>query len=393
MNISKKILPNIGVIGVGRIGLCYALLLDQTGYQVYAYDINTAHIENLKQGVVDINEPDVYNLLENNHIVFTNNAQKIFQNCEIIYIMVPTPSNADGSYDISKVQSIIKQICECNLDIKEKIIVVGSTVNPGDCKILEKQLQAYHACLLYNPVFTAQGSIIKDLQQAEMVLIGGESNKVIKKYQQIYFDIQTIKPNIHVLSLTAAEIAKIAVNCYLTTKISFANILGEILIMSKLDNEVDLTLDMIGSDTRIGKKFFKYGLGYGGPCLPRDNRALSHYASKVGIKFALGDTVDQFNQQHTLFLADFFAKKNVENLPFYFKTVSYKSNVTDIEQSQLYLLCCKLLEKGFMVYIEPIPALPNEILTSLQQKFQDLIAFVTITDLHSSNKKIFEIFI
>jgi UDPglucose 6-dehydrogenase len=121
MNISKKILPNIGVIGVGRIGLCYALLLDQTGYQVYAYDINTAHIENLKQGVVDINEPDVYNLLENNHIVFTNNAQKIFQNCEIIYIMVPTPSNADGSYDISKVQSIIKQICECNLDIKEKI--------------------------------------------------------------------------------------------------------------------------------------------------------------------------------------------------------------------------------------------------------------------------------
>jgi len=392
MNISnKKTLPNIGVIGVGRIGLCYALLLDQAGYQVYAYDNNKVHVENLKQGVVNNNEPDVCNLFKNNHIVFINDAQKIFQNCEIIYIMVPTPSNSDGSYDISKVQNIITQICKCNLDIKEKIIVVGSTVNPGNCENLEKQLQPYHASLLYNPVFTAQGTIIKDLQQAEIVLIGGKSNKVIKKYQQIYFDIQTIKPNIHVLSFTAAEIAKIAVNCYLTTKISFANILGEILIMSKLDNEIDLTLDMIGSDTRIGKKFFKYGLGYGGPCLPRDNRALSHYASKVGIKFAMGDTVDQFNQQHTLFLADFFAKKNVENLPFYFKNISYKPNVMDIEQSQLYLLCCKLLEKGYMVYIEPIPALPKEIQTMLQMKFQDLIQFVTLTDLHSSNKRIFEI--
>lgn len=392
MNISnKKTLPNIGVIGVGRIGLCYALLLDQAGYQVYAYDNNKVHVENLKQGVVNNNEPDVCNLFKNNHIVFINDAQKIFQNCEIIYIMVPTPSNSDGSYDISKVQNIITQICKCNLDIKEKIIVVGSTVNPGNCENLEKQLQPYHASLLYNPVFTAQGTIIKDLQQAEIVLIGGKSNKVIKKYQQIYFDIQTIKPNIHVLSFTAAEIAKIAVNCYLTTKISFANILGEILIMSKLDNEIDLTLDMIGSDTRIGNKFFKYGLGYGGPCLPRDNRALSHYASKVGIKFAMGDTVDQFNQQHTLFLADFFAKKNVENLPFYFKNISYKPNVMDIEQSQLYLLCCKLLEKGYMVYIEPIPALPKEIQTILQMKFQDLIQFVTLTDLHSSNKRIFEI--
>jgi len=392
MNISnKKTLPNIGVIGVGRIGLCYALLLDQAGYQVYAYDNNKVHVENLKQGVVNNNEPDVCNLFKNNHIVFINDAQKIFQNCEIIYIMVPTPSNSDGSYDISKIQNIITQICKCNLDIKEKIIVVGSTVNPGNCENLEKQLQPYHASLLYNPVFTAQGTIIKDLQQAEIVLIGGKSNKVIKKYQQIYFDIQTIKPNIHVLSFTAAEIAKIAVNCYLTTKISFANILGEILIMSKLDNEIDLTLDMIGSDTRIGKKFFKYGLGYGGPCLPRDNRALSHYASKVGIKFAMGDTVDQFNQQHTLFLADFFAKKNVENLPFYFKNISYKPNVMDIEQSQLYLLCCKLLEKGYMVYIEPIPALPKEIQTMLQMKFQDLIQFVTLTDLHSSNKRIFEI--
>jgi UDPglucose 6-dehydrogenase len=393
MNISKKILPIIGVIGIGRIGLCYALLLDQAGYQVYAYDINTVYTQTLKQGVINNNEPNVCNLLKNNHITFTNNTQEIFQNCEIIYIMVPTPSNADGSYDISKVQNIITQICECNLYIKEKIIVVGSTVNPGDCKILEKQLQEHHVSLLYNPVFTAQGSIIKDLQQAEMVLIGGESNNAVKKYQQIYFDIQNIKPNIHVLSLTAAEIAKIAINCYLTTKISFANILGEILIMSQLENEVDLTLDMIGTDARIGKKFFKYGLGYGGPCLPRDNRALSHYASKVGIKFTLGDIVDQFNKQHTLFLADFFAKKNVENLPFYFKHISYKSNIMDIEQSQLYLLCCKLLEKGFMVYIDAVPALPNEIQTSLQQKFQDLIQFVTLTDLHSSNKRIFKIVI
>ncbi len=391
MQLSKNLLPNIGVIGIGRIGLCYALLLDKAGYKVHAADIDLVYLQSLQQKKIRNNETDVCNLLASNHITFTDNIKEIFQICEIIYIMVPTPSNADGSYNISAVESIVSQMREYTFDMKEKILVIGCTMNPGDCKILEQQVCKYGVSLLYNPVFTAQGSIIKDLQQAEIVLIGGESERAIKKYQQIYFAIQTQQPNVRVLSFKAAEIVKIAVNCYLTTKISFANILGEILIMSQLENEIEDILDVIGTDTRIGKKFFKYGLGYGGPCLPRDNKALAHHSSKVGVDFHLGKTVDRFNNQHTLFLADFFIKKNKENFPFYFTHISYKPNIMDVEQSQLYVLCCKLLEKGFSVYVDASSMLSDVIKTSLQQKYKDLIKFVHTDDMQAFGHKIFRI--
>ena len=87
-----------------------------------------------------------------------------------------------------------------------------------------------------------------------MVLIGGENPAVISAYQLLYDDIQTVKPNVHAMSLTAAELVKIATNCFLTTKISYANMLGEVMIRSGLESDVDKALAAVGADTRIGFK-------------------------------------------------------------------------------------------------------------------------------------------
>ena len=104
------------------------------------------------------------------------------------------------------------------------------------------------------------------------------------------------------MSATAAELVKLAVNCFLTTKISYANMVGEVLALSGRSDEIDGVLKAIGSDSRIGKKFLNFGYGYGGPCLPRDNRSFAACAKKLGLDYDLGTTTDKFNNEHARFL-------------------------------------------------------------------------------------------
>tara|TARA_B000000609_G_scaffold72226_1_gene54116 strand:- start:292 stop:834 length:543 start_codon:yes stop_codon:yes gene_type:complete len=152
------------------------------------------------------------------------------------------------------------------------------------------------------------------------------------------------------MSTKAAEITKIAVNCFLTTKISYANMLGQVLSMSGLGDEINGVLKAIGSDDRIGNKYLKFGFGFGGPCFPRDNRAFAAYATDVGVKFNIGDTIDNFNQEHHTFLRYYYVRKNSKELPFCFKYLTYKPDTDILVESQQYKLCLDLLDLGYKVY-------------------------------------------
>ena len=152
------------------------------------------------------------------------------------------------------------------------------------------------------------------------------------------------------MSTKAAELTKIAVNCYLTTKISYANMLGQVLSKSNLDDEIDTVLNAIGSDSRIGNKYMRFGFGFGGPCFPRDNRAFASYATQVGVEHNIGTTTDNFNDAHASFLKEWAIKKNTSGLPFLFDYVSYKPDTDILEESQQYRLCLDLLDAGYKVY-------------------------------------------
>jgi nucleotide sugar dehydrogenase len=270
---------------------------------------------------------------------------------------------------------VVNDISEYEQDLEHKILVIGCTTNPGDCQRIQDQLRHRGVSVLYNPEFIAQGSIIRDLQHADMVLIGGEDPGVIDCYKLLYNDIQVIKPNVHAMSITAAELVKIATNCYLTTKISYANMLGEVLIRSGLDEDVDRALTAVGADSRIGSKYMRYGFGYGGPCLPRDNRAFAHYARKVGLEFPLGSIVDKFNRDHSDFLSDHYAALNPARLPFYLPSISYKPNTDIYEESQQLVLCERLLDKGFVVMIDPCDMIPANIKQYLIDRYQERVVF------------------
>lgn len=382
---------NIGVIGVGRLGICFALLLDRGGYNVMGCDIRTNYISSLNRRQIQTNEPLVSDMLKDSKIRFTPDARSVIESSEIIYIMVATPSLADGSYDVSAVWRVVDDLAECDFDISGKILVVGCTTNPGDCQEIQDTLRDRGVHVLYNPEFIAQGSILRDLQNADMVLIGGEDPEVIDRYQQVYYKIQpVITPNIQTMSLTAAELVKIGINCFLTTKISYANMMGEILTRSGVANDIDRALTAIGSDTRIGYKYMNYGLGYGGPCLPRDNRALARHAKMLGLEFPLGSIVDQFNQDHTEFVLQQILEDNQEQHPFYIRYISYKPNTDIFDESQQLKLCLRLLDLGHRVYIEPSDLIPNAIKEHLHNRYKH-VAFQSLNEIKQSGKQIYEI--
>ena len=365
----------IGVIGAGRLGICFALLCEQAGYDVLVSDVREDYVKNLRNKFISTNEPEVSKLLSTSpRLSATNSNSKVIRDCDIIYTLVATPSKRDGCYDVSAVWDVVQDIKKVK-KVQGKAFVVGCTTNPGDCKEFENELDKCGVDVFYNPEFIAQGTIIKDLRRADMVLIGGKRNETYDQLCEIYNRIQEVPPKISIMSTTAAELVKLAVNCFLTTKISYANMVGQVMALSGMEEEIPTVLGAIGDDSRIGRKYLNFGFGFGGPCLPRDNRAFASRAKKLGLDYNLGDTTDNFNNEHATFIKDYFVYRNPQNLPFYFDYVSYKKGTDILTESQQYRLCVDLLDDGYEVYINDNDAIMDMISDDLSDKYPDTVKF------------------
>ena len=346
----------IGLIGAGRLGICLALLMAEAGYEVLASDVREDYVHSLRNKAIRTTEPAVQELLERSHnIDFTTSNERVIKECEIIFTLVATPSLEDGSYDVSAVDDVVSDIQKYgwnNMDsLVGKSLVVGCTTNPGDCDVFQDKLSEVGMDVYYNPEFIAQGSIVCDLRFADMVLVGGEGHHR-SELERIYEGIQNgyRSPTVHFMRAKAAELTKIAVNCFLTTKISYANMIGQVLSLSGMSDEIDTVLDAIGSDARIGKKYLGFGFGFGGPCFPRDNRAFAAYAQQIGVEHNIGTTTDNFNDAHTEFLKNYVIKNNPKKLPYCFKYLTYKRGIDIITESRPYDLAKILLDEGYSVY-------------------------------------------
>ena len=365
----------IGLIGAGRLGICLALLMENAGYDVLVSDIREDYVENLNKKIITTAEPHVTeHLKKSTNIEATTDNKRVIGECDIIFTLVATPSSPDGSYDVNSVWNVVKDFQETE-NVAGKTLIVGCTTNPGDCERFQEQLKSYGVSVIYNPEFIAQGSIIKDLTNADMVLIGGDNEEMMNILSDMYKKIQVIKPKISRMSLTAAELVKLAVNCYLTTKISYANMLGEVMTMAGLEDEIENVLNAIGNDSRVGTKYLRYGYGFGGPCLPRDNRSFAAFAKKLGLTYNLGETTDNFNFEHAKFLKKYFIQKNVDNLPFYFSYVSYKKGTDILTESQQYILCQDLLDQGYVVYVDDIDYINSQVKSQLSGFYGDKLKF------------------
>jgi len=338
---------NISIIGIGKLGLCLSLNLEKNGFNVIGMDIDKSYIESINKKNLKSDEPSVEKYLKKTkNFIVTTDIKKCLSN-EIIFITVSTPSLESGRYDHSQIENVINQILQFGIQKNKKYLIINCTTMPTYCKTLQERLEKYNYEICYNPEFIAQGTIIKDQVNPDIVLIGCKSNKAYETISKIYQKICINNPVYYKMSTTEAEIMKIALNCFLTTKISYANMVGD--IAKKVNCDPDIILKAIGSDTRIGNKYLKYGFGFGGPCFPRDNRAFGLFCEEHGIYPHISYATDLSNKSHLLYQVQQALESGITKVTI--DTVTYKPESNILEESQKLKFALELCEKGINVSI------------------------------------------
>lgn len=383
---------NIGILGVGKLGLVYALSFERRGLNVFASSYKQDYVESLQQKNTDgITEPGIAELLENSkNITFTIDNHEVIKNCDIMYVMVATPSLPDHSYDITAVKQVVNDILEHPGTVENKILIVGSTVNPGDTNDIQKTLDARGVQVVYSPTFAAQGTVLRDIENPAGLLLGTTDNATFERCKEVFFNIIPSNTPVYQVHSTSAEILKIALNCYSTMRINYFNMVGQVLINSGLAQDITKANECLShSDNKKGN--LRFGFGYGGPCFPRDNRSFSNYMDKIGMPHQYADLTDQFNQEHINFLTKYFLDSNTEDQDFYFPYISYKPGVKIFEESHQLAVCRNLLSKGANVFVEPTEFVDSEIQNELEKQWGDQIQFVKLSDLEKSGHPLYKI--
>lgn len=353
---------NIGIIGCGKLGICYSAIFAQSGYKVLCYDINNKILDDIENNTYDYIEPGLNEIIKTNknNLIITRNLIDVITNSDLIFTFIQTPSLESGAYNHSYIDDFIDNCISFGYQNNKKTIIISSTVMPGYCATIQSRIKDYNYDICYNPSFISQGSIIANIINPDMILIGNENNELIELHKSI---IKNKEIKFNIMSLLEAEITKISINCYITMKITYANLLGD--LCKSLDCNQSIVLNAIGSDTRIGNKYFNYGYGFGGPCLPRDNKALFNFTSNnknPNINFDICDIIDRNNKNHLLYQFDEL-KDNKE--PIEFRYITYKETSDILEESQKLLLAIRLAEYGKEVIIYERP----EIITILKNKY------------------------
>jgi len=361
---------NIGIIGVGKLGICYSIILAKAGYKVFIYDINKIILDNIKNDTYNYNEEGLNDLISKykSNLILSYNLNDIYNNCDIIFTYIQTPSLDNGLYNHEYINNFIDETLK--FDNKEnKIIVINSTVIPEYCNSIKEKLKLNNFSLCYNPSFIAQGSIINNIINPDIILIGLDEdnednyNKIVDIYDKILIDD---KNKYKRMNLLEAEITKLSINCFITTKITYANMIGDYLINKNC--KPDIVLNAIGSDSRIGTKYFNYGFGYGGPCLPRDNRALHEYGKINNYDFNICNINDLNNNNHLLFQ---YEKLRNSNEPIEFRYITYKDTSDILEQSQKLELAILLAKNKNKVIIYERPY----IIEILKNRYNNLFEY------------------
>ncbi len=360
---------NISVFGLGKLGAVIAALHANKGYKVIGVEKNEKFVSIINSGKSPHQEPYLEELIEGarDNLSATTSAEDAVLKSDASYLIVPTPSDENGVFTNSYVLEVMAEIGKT---LRKKdgyhLVVINSTVMPGSCdgeirKALENasgRKLGENLGLVYSPEFIALGSVVKDMKFPDLVLIGQSDSKAGDLVEKIALNVIESKPEIHRMTLVNAEIVKIAINTFVTTKISFANMLSE--ICDHLPNaDVDVVTNAVGSDSRVGKKYLKGALGYGGPCFPRDNVALTKLAMQLGAGFDVPEATDAINRRQINRIANLVKAHKLESKSIAVLGMSYKPDTPVVDESQGIMIANLLSQMGCKVLVNDPLALSN----------------------------------
>lgn len=338
----------ISIIGTGYVGLVTGAVFADFGHKVYCVDVDENKIKSLQKGKIPFYEPGLSELVLRNvsqkRLLFTTNYNVAVPKSKIVFICVGTPSNPNGEanlfYLFSAVNETAKHLHGYTL------IAIKSTVPIGVEEVLENMINKNTKArfeLASCPEFLKEGSALEDATKPDRIVIGTKSKKAADLLLDLYKHFNGKRL---ICDLRSAQMVKYAANTFLATKISFANAIAN--LSERLDADAEVVLEGIGLDNRIGPKFLKPGVGFGGSCFPKDTSAFIDIAAKIGYKFELLEAVEKINRQQ----ADLFVEKvylklgKLENKTIAVLGLAFKPNTDDIREAPAIRIIQKLLSMG-----------------------------------------------
>jgi UDPglucose 6-dehydrogenase len=348
----------VSVIGLGKLGAPLAACLASKGLHVIGVDADPRRVQAVKEGRAPVFEPGLDELIQasRDRLIATNDIGEAVSAAEVTFIVVATPSEPSGSFSMRHALPVCESIGRALRAKKEfHLVVLTSTVMPGMTggpvrAALEEA--SGKRCgedfgLCYGPEFIALGSVIRDFLNPDFLLIGEADPRSGEILEQLYYVVCENSPPVARMNLINAEITKLAVNTYVTTKISFANMLAR--ICEKLpEANIDVVTSALGRDTRIGKKYLKGAVSYGGPCFPRDNQALAALARQIGAPADIAQVTDQFNRSQMQWLAD-LVQEHCNGGTVGILGMTYKEGTDVVEEAVGLLLAQELVRRSTRV--------------------------------------------
>lgn len=335
------------LVGIGRLGLCTALLYERAGFDVLGVDLRADYCAELNAKTFNSPEPHVNDYLaQSQHFRATTDISEGCAHSDWIYILVDTPNGNEEPYDHKNLLAVLRA---CRGKLAGKRIVICATVLPGFCASILVDITSQGAELCYHPEFIAQGNVIAGLERPDMILIGASNALVGAQLAEHARAVVLSAPPVHCMDLLSAEITKLALNCYVTMKISYANMIGD--LAAETGANADLILAAVGDDARVGQKYLRAGYGFGGPCFPRDNRALAYFAARTCVPPLLPLATDAYNAKHAELMAQRMLTE--DKAEYVFEQVAYKADcaVPIIEESQKLAVASLIAAAGKRVLI------------------------------------------
>ena len=351
----------LSVIGLGKLGSPMAAVFAAAGHRVIGLDLNPDFVAAVAEGRAPVNEPQLQDMIDAGraNLFATSNFEDAIHGSDITFVIVPTPSGPNGFFSNKYVVQAVETI---GAALRSKdgyhVVVVTSTVMPGStggpiAEALERssgRRVGVNVGLCYNPEFIALGSVVHDMLHPDFILIGESDPKAGQMVADVYTTSCAKPPLVRRMAWVNAELSKISINTYVTTKISYANMLAD--LCDRLPGaDATVVSEAVGSDSRIGRKYLTGATGYGGPCFPRDNVAFSALAESLGASSYLARATDETNRYQPYRLVDLVRRHLPNGGRVAVLGLSYKPNTYVIEESQGIALARALTGAGYEVAI------------------------------------------
>jgi UDPglucose 6-dehydrogenase len=374
------------VVGLGKLGACMAACLASRGLEVIGVDVRADVADALSAGRAPVFEPGLADLVWENRrrLHATTDVGAAVLASDVTFVVVPTPSDGEGIFSIEHVTDAARSIGRAiGRKAGYHLVVLTSTVAPGSTDgevraTLERTSGSRCGTrfgLCYSPEFVALGTVLRDFLHPDFVLIGESDPDAGARLADLYANVYGGVPPIVRTSFVNAELAKLAVNTFVTTKISYANMLAE-LCEALPGADVDEVTGAVGLDPRIGASYLRGGLGYGGPCFPRDNLALGAIARGLGVPSNVPEATDRYNRALPDRLARIVLEHARPDDTIGILGLAYKPGSVVVEESQGLALARRLNASGVRVLtFDPVVdrGLPADIVGSRVEDLDRLL--------------------